>query len=693
MKKYRDVRITTKVTLSIAIILIMGLTLLVSVSTFMSSKQLSRSLEAQMMQVAKNNAEIAQGVLSTSAKATKLLGNYIGDALFSIDTIDKAVPSKVFNTLISQNAGDIESYAIESIHSNMKSSPEIVGMGLFFEPNAFDNAIKDYTLYLSANDVQNNTTQTYGNYENYANESYYSIAKDTQNLYMTEVYEDQGINMITACYPIIKDGKSIGVVTGDININIFEAINKSATADYDSMQFSIYSDNGIKIYDMAGIETIGSELDASTKDKFEASEPFMIDSGMIYEFFSPIQAGNQIWWSKVSISEKEMTKAVKNTVYMQIVLAFFFICIICISLYIIVKRILNPLGSIVDASNDIVNGRFDYQDKANANDEIGLLSKSFELMSQNLSLIIQDITILLQEMTKGNFNIESAYSNKYVGDFKPLLLSLDKISTGLSETIGEINISSEQVSSGAEQVSSASQSLSQGATEQASSIEELSATITEIADKIKENANNAVEASDLSSEAGKSVIESNQHMQELKVAMTEITNTSNEINKIIKTIDDIAFQTNILALNAAVEAARAGAAGKGFAVVADEVRNLAGKCSQAAQNTTSLIENSIIAIENGRILADETATSLEAVVTKVRIVSDKVQMIAQVSEEQSSAIDQINVGVDQISSVVQTNSATAEESASASEELSGQAQMLKSLVDTFKLKEETLEKK
>ena len=236
-----------------------------------------------------------------------------------------------------------------------------------------------------------------------------------------------------------------------------------------------------------------------------------------------------------------------------------------------------------------------------------------------------------------------------------------------------------------DQVSSGAQALSQGATEQASSVEELAASINEISNNINQTAQQAQDASDKSMQVGEKAGESNNRMHDMLQAMADINASSGEIGKIIKTIEDIAFQTNILALNAAVEAARAGAAGKGFAVVADEVRNLASKSAEASKNTAVLIENSLQAVENGKRIADETAQSLEVVISDIQEASSLMGSIAKAATDQAESISQITLGIDQISSVVQTNSATAEESAAASEELSGQAQILNELVRKFRL--------
>lgn len=228
--------------------------------------------------------------------------------------------------------------------------------------------------------------------------------------------------------------------------------------------------------------------------------------------------------------------------------------------------------------------------------------------------------------------------------------------------------------------------LSQGTTEQASSVEELSASMVEIADQANLAADHAQSARTQSKQSEQEVSRGNDKLKDLIGAIDNINNKSNEIGKIVKTIDDIAFQTNILALNAAVEAARAGAAGKGFAVVADEVRNLAGKSAEAVQTTTEMIRETVEAIAVGSELAGSTVEAMEAIVTGTAKVTELVEAIAQASSAQAVAIGQVNTGVEQISSVVQSNSATSEESAATAEELSGQAQMLNQQLGRFQLK-------
>lgn len=344
-----------------------------------------------------------------------------------------------------------------------------------------------------------------------------------------------------------------------------------------------------------------------------------------------------------------------------------------------------PVKIIEAAMKEMVKGNLSVSVDYSSGDEFGSMAESMRMVTKEVGAIVGDIERVLGLMADGDFTVHSKAAEAYVGDYQKIFHSMKKIKDTFNETLATLNRSATQVSSGSDQVSSGAQALSQGATEQASSVEELAASINEISNNVNQSAQSAQEASNKATQVGEKAGESNDRMHDMLQAMADINASSGEIGKIIKTIEDIAFQTNILALNAAVEAARAGAAGKGFAVVADEVRNLASKSAEASKNTAALIENSLQAVENGKRIADETAQSLEVVIADIQEASSMMDSIAKTSAEQAESISQITLGIDQISSVVQTNSATAEESAAASEELSGQAQILSELVRKFRL--------
>ncbi len=382
------------------------------------------------------------------------------------------------------------------------------------------------------------------------------------------------------------------------------------------------------------------------------------------------------------------TSTTESIIFTFILIAVATVVSIVIALR-ITKGISRPIVSLVTVANEISQGNLDVAvDTSNKNkkDEVVQLSHAFNETIAELKKYIHEIARALKEMSEGNFRIHPEI--EFQGTFKQIESSMFGILNALISSFGEIKQSSEQVATGADQISVGAQSLSQGATEQAGSIEELSASIETITTQVKQNAEAADEAGRLANATYTEIEHGNEQMQDMIHAMDEINNTSKEIGKIIKTIDDIAFQTNILALNAAVEAARAGAAGSGFAVVADEVRNLASKSSQAAKNTSTLIASSLTAVEKGAKIVNETAESLGTIMQSANETSTLVTQISRASNEQSTSLQEVSLGVEQISTVVQSNSAMSQENAAVSQELSGQAQMLKEIVSKYKLPED-----
>lgn len=355
-----------------------------------------------------------------------------------------------------------------------------------------------------------------------------------------------------------------------------------------------------------------------------------------------------------------------------------------ISLKIIDRKLLKPLGLIEAEMLEISKGHLANPVKLEQNtSEIGMLVYAIAETKKKLNEYIQDISEKLGKMSDGDMRV--AVELDYIGDFGPIKRSMEKISASLCETLSQIQEAADQVFTGADQVSIAAQSLAQGSTEQASTLEELSSNFMEVLGTVKTNAEYSKQAEDMAVGATQAIENSNQKMSTLMEAMEEVNRHSSQISQIIKSIEDIAFQTNILALNAAVEAARAGEAGKGFAVVADEVRNLAGKSAIAAADTTQMIENTVTAVQNGMNITREAVEDLHKLVESAKETSHLVRAVSEGSQGQAKAVGEVEDGVEQITSVVQTNSATSEESAATAEELASQATMMRQLIAQFRV--------
>ncbi len=589
----------------------------------------------------------------------------------------------------------------ELLTSFVGSNSELFGGGIWFEPYAYRADQQFFSPYCMRENGEIKYVDNYSLGEGvfYTDQEWYQSAKNiTQSIVWSAPYHDDfaNISMVTASAPFYNtNGQLIGVATTDLDLSYMQQLvsgldvvagGRALMVDQNGVY--IADENSEKLLRANILEDKEPSVVAFAKEMLSqttGSGKYTIDGKEYRAWYQKVPESG--WYILTTVAEENMMAEanVLGKILTILCIAFGILLFAALFWYLQI-RIINPVHALAASTQQIAKGKLSVELRDQGKTEFGVMGRSIQKMALRLKQYteyIAEISDVLGQMAAGDFKFELKcdYTGEFAGVKAGLLTTRDR----LSNTLTGISKAADQVNSGADQISLGAQAQAQGATEQASNVEELAAMMVEIEQAVDSNTQNTMEVNDNVQTVIEKVEYGDQKMNSMLEAMDEINTMSNQIGKIVKNIEDIAFQTNILALNAAVEAARAGAAGKGFAVVADEVRNLASKTAEASGETAELITKALSAIEKGKKIADETAESFHAVTDDISEVAAHVGVITEHSLKQKESIQQAAQGIDRISSIVQTNAATAQESAAASEELFGQAHLMKELVGKFQL--------
>ena len=707
-RRQKQQNITSKIVKKMSILIIVLFGLSVIMASLLSSRSLMKVTNEKLVLTAYENAYILSNNVEYSYSQTLGFAASLRNVTALPPELQRKAIDEALVGILQQN--DKYTTAFAYFEQNAIADAEgktyrETGRDIAYEAVVYPNESKNGYVFEKHEDA----------FDNFEKE-YYREIKSSGEAYVMEpyIYELQGkpIMMISVIAPIYDvRGDFLGVAGCDVALDDMQTQNFT-NAGYASTHMVCLAEDNTILVDTVQKNTVGTLANecgygeiAQLSDEIrtmkkglaqDSNENIYLLNTKINNFVTGKQghsvtvpvnldSGN-LWSLYFSIDRGEFYgQIVKDTAVLAVAVCIFGILLLSI-MYVSIKKPLKPIAKIMAGAEQLESGNLQIHIDVDSDDELGRLAECFNSTSNILNNYIHDISKQLSEMAGKNMAVR--ITEEYIGDFRPIKDSIERIAHSLNETLYSIIEAANEVTSHSETVSSGAQTLSRGSSEQTEAIDKLAASIERLSGDVAQNAQEAEEANATVARVSQWIETSNQDMQKMVSAMNDIRDASTAIEKIIKTIEDIAFQTNILALNASVEAARAGAAGKGFAVVAEEVRNLAAKSAEAAKDTAGLIESSIRAVQNGRGIVDETAKSLVNVVEGAKDVSDFVERISAASQSQRDTLERLTVGVNQISGIIQENSAMADESATASVKLFQQANTLRQLLDVFRLKKD-----
>ena len=618
--------------------------------------------------------------LEKSETSASILANYLTEFVSSGIT-DRAIVNKM-------------------VSDALVNSPSVVNSAFtLWETNAFDGKDSVYANNKGTDSTGRLMTRynrsgngcqlmTYDQGSSVKYDSYYDAVKSAMSNVCSEPYLSDVSGKETVCFtiasPILSGNRFMGIAGIEISTADFQALVESLGSD--GMDVWLLSNNGTYVAATdSSLLMMSTSFSGELSSAIEAGKNYSDINDGVYRAYVPFSiTGTSTPWS-ISVGVDKTSAQATSLLTLGLIMFVLIFAIIIVVITLLANAIAKPIIKISNYAESMAGGNLSFEVDKNANTfEIEKLTGAMQDVKISIGTISRTLEKTSDDIIAGNLTNRTD-SSKFPGEFGNIMEGLNKIQDSMAYLIKNVKESAENVSSASQQISSGAQDLAQGSTEQAAALEEVSATVAEVVEQTRRNSDNASTARELAEKVHEEAEKGNGKMKQLLIALEEINQASANISNIIKTIEDIAFQTNILALNASVEAARAGVHGKGFAVVAEEVKNLATKSAEAAKETNALINTSIAKSKGGVTIGESMRGSLDSMVNSIGSALAAIKQIADASKQQVEVIEQLNSGIEQISQVVQTNTAAAEESASSSEEMSAQAEMLHHLVKKYRV--------